>query len=107
MSLIKIEIETIKLIISSLFILLLLGCKFQDKDCPVDNSGYLVNSVIKDIPTYKSGDTSRSRMKLTYEERLNLKSLENGYDSLQIRIWMENGFSDKGQLVILRYTNSD
>ncbi len=57
----------------------------------------------KDIPLDKKGSPrSYYRNKKAVEEKLGIATLENGFDSLQIRIWYGYAFNDSSQLIILK-----
>jgi hypothetical protein len=67
-------------------------------------------NISKEIPVYKQGP---SKGKIDYaftalcEETsaLGLKSLTNGFDSLQIRIWLGHSLAINNEVVILKYRN--
>lgn len=57
-------------------------------------------AVYKDI---SGGDSSYSFQRFRHiQENLNLESIENGFDSIQIRIWMNYGLLRKEHLVIFK-----
>ena len=65
------------------------------------------NTFIREIPRYKDGpskdDTSYLFMAIREDERkLGLQNLENGYDSLEIRIWLGHSLAIKRNIVIIQ-----
>jgi hypothetical protein len=64
------------------------------------------DTVIKEIPLDRKG-----RPSMLYESikliafKMNLDTLENGFDSLQIRLWYGYAKTDSGQLVVLKRLN--
>jgi hypothetical protein len=63
------------------------------------------DSIRKYIPRQKDGKpVIPYLMKADTEWKVGLESLENGYDSLQIRFWCGDSFSDKLQLVVINKT---
>lgn len=58
----------------------------------------------REIPVYKSGDTSLFyRIPKQHVKQLKLDQLENGFDSLEIRIWYNYSFiSNRNVLIIKR-----
>jgi hypothetical protein len=63
------------------------------------------DTVIKEIPKDRNGNPrSYYRNKPQVEKLLGLSSIENGFDSLQIRLWYGYAFNDSSQLAVL--TNS-
>jgi hypothetical protein len=66
------------------------------------------DSIAKDIPIGKNGKiVSRYLLKDSTERKAGFTSLENGFDSLQIRIWYGYTLSNKEQVIILKNTNSN
>jgi len=64
------------------------------------------DTVSKDIPLDKTGRPgSYYTNKPDVEKKLGLATLENGFDSLQIRLWYGYAFNDSSQLVILKRNN--
>ena len=61
----------------------------------------------KEIPTWRNGEPDLF-YKLTQQKvkQLNIDSLQNGYDSLQIRIWYDYSLINLRKLLILKRTNS-
>lgn len=65
------------------------------------------DTLVKDIPLDKKGiPRAYYRNKPTVESLLGLNSLENGFDSLQIRIWYGYGTNDTAQLVVFKKINT-
>ncbi|MGH2564074.1 MAG: hypothetical protein ACRDE5_06160 [Ginsengibacter sp.] len=63
----------------------------------------MIDTVIRDIPLNKYGEPSFFyKNKPEIEDQLGLVSLEDGYDSLQIRLWFSYAFIDSSQLVTVR-----
>jgi hypothetical protein len=63
----------------------------------------LLDTFIREIPTYQSGEpTGDYHFKRRVEGLLNLENIENGVDSLEIRIWYSYSFIDTAQLIILK-----
>lgn len=66
------------------------------------NALTITDTVIKDIPLNKNGQPPYYYyFKSHVEQKLGLNTLEDGIDSLQIRIWYGYAFKDSGQLVVL------
>jgi hypothetical protein len=86
---------------------LLLACKQQNRYSSTTKNKYpTADTLKKDIPLDKKGrPRSYYRNKGGVENKLGLNTLENGFDSLQIRIWYGYAFNDSSQLVILKKTN--
>lgn len=64
------------------------------------------DTVIQEIPRDSRGRPSLSYLSDVESARnLKLDTLQNGFDSLQIRIWYGYARNDSGQLVILKRTN--
>lgn len=70
------------------------------------------SNFVKDIPTFKKGN-SKGLFTLLYEytsreaSLLHLDSLELGFDSLQVRIWLGHEMAIKKHAVIFKYTESN
>lgn len=65
------------------------------------------NTIEKDIPIDKNGKFVRSYdYKNRRVDKLQLDSLEKGFDSIQIRIWLGYAFSDSAQLVVIENKHS-
>lgn len=63
------------------------------------------DTVVKDIPTDGKGKPrSFYRNKEIVEKKVGLRTLENGYDSIQIRIWYGYAFNDTSQLIQFKKT---
>ncbi|HLK28670.1 MAG TPA: hypothetical protein VKT28_08815 [Puia sp.] len=81
------------------------GCEGQIQQCQKKMTS---DSVNKEVPVSKSGKPySYYQNKSKVESALGLKTLENGFDSLQIRIWYSYAFSDSFQLVIIKRTENE
>jgi len=66
----------------------------------------LVDTVKRDIPVDKKGNKVLSYIsKVRATSLLKLDTLENGFDSLQIRIWYGYARIDSGQLFVLKNVN--
>lgn len=64
----------------------------------------LIDTIPKDIPTYKDGALTLSYLfSKKFEEILGLEKLDEGVDSIEIRIWYDFSFVDTSQLIILKY----
>lgn len=64
-------------------------------------------TIKKDIPLNKRGKPySYYNNKSKVEEKIGIYTLENGFDSIQIRIWYGYAFNDSAQLVILKNSKS-
>lgn len=84
---------------------LLVSCNGQTGINGFNENREPVDTVVKDIPLNKKGKpSSYYRNKNSVENKLGLKSLENGFDSLQIRLWYGYAFKDSSQLVVLKNT---
>lgn len=64
-------------------------------------------NVIREIPTYKNGpskgDTTFLFQAIQKEAgQLNLSNLENGYDSLEIRVWLGHSMAAKRDVVVIQ-----
>jgi hypothetical protein len=65
-----------------------------------------VDTVVKDIPLDKNGKVVASyKYKNEIVSKLKIDTLENGFDSIQIRIWYGYAFKDTAQLVIVKNRN--
>jgi hypothetical protein len=65
------------------------------------NSNRMKNDFIRDIPKDPDGKQDLYNSIVILRDSLKLDTLENGFDSLQIRIWFTYPFTDRQQLVIL------
>lgn len=93
--------------ITLLFVLY--SCKDQVKNCSIMDSKnrILSDSIIKDIPLNTKGNPVLSYLHKEYiANKLSLEKLENGFDSMQIRIWYGYAFKDTGQLVLFKNENN-
>lgn len=88
---------------------LLLACKHQNRYGSITNDKHsIADTLVKDIPLDKKGrPRSYYRNKGGVENKLGLQSLENGFDSLQIRIWYGYAFNDTSQLAIFKNSNGN
>ena len=83
----------------------------QNKSCNPDILIQQANpKILKEIPVYKNDQSKGKtdyRFLLQCEETcsLGLNSLINGYDSLQIRIWLGHSMAITNDVVILKYNN--
>jgi hypothetical protein len=68
----------------SVLILGLMSCNFESKH------SYIFS---RDIPDYKNGHSVRLEGLSHSRDSLKLDTLENGYDSIQIRVWVTEAFS--------------
>lgn len=76
--------------------------QIKDKNI-VKEKNRLSDSIKKDIPIDKDGrPMSYYRNKSDIEKKVGLLNLENGFDSLQIRLWYGYAFKDSSQLIIFR-----
>ncbi|MBO9204666.1 MULTISPECIES: hypothetical protein [Niastella] len=83
----------------------LLACNNQNRDSGVKKDNPTADTVVKDIPLDEKGlSPSWYRNKPDVEKKMGLATLENGFDSLQIRLWYGYAFHDTSQLVILTNT---
>lgn len=64
-----------------------------------------VDTFIREIPAYRN-TPSMKQLKTNIESLLKIPSLENGFDSLEIRIWYAYALRDKEQLVIIKHTDT-
>jgi hypothetical protein len=72
-----------------------------------DNEYSLIDTFPRDIPTGRTGLYPTYYLNKGYvETKMSLITLENGFDSIQIRIWYSYSFKDSSQLFILKYTNN-
>jgi hypothetical protein len=69
----------------------------SDQNSSILNEG----GVIRQIPRDKRTESYRS-LKSDVENKLGLYALENGFDSLEIRIWLGYAGTDKEQLIIIK-----
>jgi hypothetical protein len=83
------------------------SCNAQNKLPEKNKDDKVTDTIIKDIPLNKRGrpDPYYFR-KPNIEKKMGLTTLENGFDSLQIRFWFSYGFLDTSQLVVLKNENS-
>jgi hypothetical protein len=66
-----------------------------------------LKDIVSDIPYNRKGTIKYIYYeKLKIEKMLNLERLEDGFDSIQIRLWYGHSFTDSFQLVILKKSNS-
>jgi hypothetical protein len=90
-----------------IFTLLSFACSAQKARVPFDTSA----SISVHIPTYKTG-RHKGEPEYFYKcvrrdtEQMGLDSLEKGYDSLQIRIWLGHDMAVKKNLVVLKYSHA-
>jgi hypothetical protein len=91
--------KTLMVVIMSLVLLMSIsGISQNHFDTLSKNS----SSFEREIPQLKNGEPpSYYRNKAGVEKLIGLQSLENGFDSLEIRIWYGYARTDSGQLVIL------
>lgn len=91
----------------NVFITLLLGLSFNNAQSQTGITNQLKDSVKKFIPQERKGQPSWFyEKKIEMEKKMGLKSIENGYDSLEIRFWYGVAFRDTLQLLILRDSES-
>jgi hypothetical protein len=65
------------------------------------------DTVIKDIPVDSNGQPKMFfLLKRIIERKIDLPTLENGFDSLQIRIWYGQAFSDSLQLIVFKHSKA-
>ncbi len=65
-----------------------------------------LDTIVKDLPLNKNGNPlSFYKNKEGIENKLGLKTLENGYDSLQMRLWYYYTVTDTSQLIIFKKTD--
>ena len=94
------------LVIAVCIMELVVSCNGQTESNEFKENRKLADTVVKDIPLNKKGrPSSYYQNKSNVENKLGLKSLENGFDSLQIRLWYGYAFKDSSQLVVLRNSN--
>lgn len=87
------------------FPLILIGCHNHSKDA--SNNTNVTYNVIKDIPVDTNGKyIYYYDLKSIYEKKLGLASIENGFDSLEIRISYAVALLYEGQTIILQKNNS-
>ena len=61
------------------------------------------DTIVKDIPMDPKGNAEGYyKWKNRIEVKMNLRTLEKGFDSLEIRVWYGQSFSDSVQLVIFK-----
>ena len=66
-----------------------------------------LDTIIKDIPKEKTGNPVwYYLMQKEAEKKLGFKTLDSGFDSIEIRIWRGYVFSAKEQVVIIKNSNS-
>lgn len=93
-----------------LFFAILYFVFITEKECYAQEStssnGKSSHAFAKEIPVTKDGKfPSYYLHKDGVEKRMNLVSLEKGYDSIQIRIWYGYARTDSSQLIILKKDN--
>ncbi|MEZ5148415.1 MAG: hypothetical protein R2759_15450 [Bacteroidales bacterium] len=72
----------------------------------VGQSEFIADSIRKEIPTRSDGEPDLFyQLTKQKESQLILDNLEEGYDSLQIRIWYDYSLTDFRELVIFKYQN--
>ncbi len=89
----------------------ILYCSFAVSCNDQKSSSSENQTFVRDIPTYKSGkvigDTTYLFKAIRQDsEKLNLSSLKNGFDSLEIRIWLGHSMALKRHIVIIQRTNN-
>ena len=83
----------------SLLVTLIVYCPAQTNS---DSRGF-----IREIPTFGDGKPDLFyRLSQQKAKQLKLENLENGYDSLQIRIWYDYSLVTYRSLLIIKQTNS-
>lgn len=86
---------------SLLFIIFLCGCNTRPKLIT-----QVSDTVVKDIPRAANGDFLLFYSeKKAVENKLDIDKLENGFDSIQLRIWFGYLSCDTSQLITLRNIN--
>lgn len=71
----------------------------------VDNA---YDSIIKDIPKNPNGKESNVyKFIMQMANKLNIEKLDNGFDSIQIRIWCSYSFKDTSQMLVLKKVNNN
>jgi hypothetical protein len=69
---------------------------------------YFSDSVVKDLPLAKKGEiTPQYYLKDDFEKLAGFQTLENGFDSLKIRIGYGYAFNDKEQVVEIAYEDKE
>src|SRR5689334_6666413 len=63
------------------------------------------DTVIKEIPDWYAPGSLGQRIDKKRRQQLNLPDLQNGFDSLQIRIWIDCGYRTSS-LILLEYKRS-
>lgn len=90
--------------IAIFFVTFLSSCnsKISDKGKSITGKYDISDSIEKDIPAFFQSE-NWNKYFLSQRAALNSPSLENGYDSLQIRIWIDHGYLryDSTQLLVI------
>jgi hypothetical protein len=105
MKLFKIKSENIdrRLIILLPFIQLIFSCQGKGSRAVESKEILQTDTMIKDIPLNKRGNPySYYKNKSGVENKIGLSNLENGFDSLQIRVWYAYASCDTSQLFLLK-----
>lgn len=75
----------------------LLSCKHSENN----NNKYLSDTLIKDVPEYRNSEYF-SRFKHDIEAKANIGSISEGFDSLQVRVWLPPSHSSTESVVIIK-----
>lgn len=95
-----------KEVIALMLYTLMISCSNQADVTREDENKQVTAKILKDVPLNKKGQPySYYLHKPMIENKLGLSTLENGFDSLQIRFWYSYASLDTSQLVILKYSN--
>lgn len=76
-----------------------IGCKNNQKKAP-ESERAVGDTVIKEMPKWYEPNTPKQKIDSKVFELLNLDYLGNGFDSLQIRIWIDCGYEPSNIIVI-------
>ena len=89
-----------------LCVLVLASCKGRVKSNQQENINKIRQQVSMDIRTDTSNIWSSFHNVRQLSKQLNLKSPEEGFDSLQIRIWFDYSLAKKKHLIIIEQQNN-
>jgi len=87
----------------NLFLLALIvvngGCQGNHGKKP-ESERAISDTIVKEVPEWYEPGTPKQKLDRTLFSLLNLDPLENGFDSLQIRIWIDCGYYASNVIVI-------
>ena len=85
-------------------LLLIIGCQ-NNQSKKLEAERLDSNNVVKEVPEWYANSDSKRKEEQALFRQLKLDSLENGFDSLQIRIWIDCGYNVSDLILIERSKN--